>query len=321
VLEQLQGSSAEFKGVQEGDRARAGGHALALGGGGCSASREYYEVSASVAVSSGFVCKPRIAGFFCKKTVNKKDLLRKFTAYEHVAQAKKEVEGAVEGIDPHKEAQELMNRLRGSGYFEVDVEAQPTFKIFSEAWLSAPQRNVRILLLSGHAQLHCGFLWLKARLDEASATEYEEIDPDRFVNLFSPIAKKAGARGTIECVVLNACKTEEIGNKLRTAGVPHVVCWRSKVNDTTATDFAVNFFTVLDQSGKTEGIRDYKLAFHQAAARISKSDPLNRGIFNPILGPKEKHLATGAVDVVCLLSQAGDEFPGTGYIRNREVAT
>jgi hypothetical protein len=77
----------------------------------------------------------------------------------------------------------------------------------------------------------------------------------------------------------------------------------------------------LDQSGKTEGIRDYKLAFDQAAARICKSDPLNRGIFNPILGPEEKHLAAGAVDVVCLLSQAGDKFPATGYIRNREVAT
>jgi hypothetical protein len=27
-----------------------------------------------------------------------------------------------------------------------------------------------------------------------------------------------------------------------------------------------------------------------------------------------KHLAAGAVDYVCLLSQDGDEFPDTGYI-------
>ena len=216
-----------------------------------------------------------------------------------------------------------MNRLRDSEYFEVDVEAQPTFKIFSEELLSAPQRNVRILLLSGHAQLHCGFLWLKARLDEASATEYEEIEPDSFAKLFPPVAALAGRAGTIECVVLNACKTEDMGKKLREAGVPHVVCWRSEVDDTTATDFAVNFFTVLDMSGKKKGIRDYKLAFHQAAVRILQPhrDPLNRGICYPISGPEEKHLAAGAVDVVCLLSHAGDEFPATGYIRNAEVAT
>ena len=50
------------------------------------------------------------------------------------------------------------------------------------------------------------------RLLEASAIEYEEIDPRRFVKLFSPVS--AGAGGTTECVVLNACETEDIGKKL-----------------------------------------------------------------------------------------------------------
>jgi hypothetical protein len=165
----------------------------------------------------------RIAGFFCKKTVDKKDLLCRVLASEHVAQAEKEVAEAVEGIDPLKEAQELMNRLqRSRSIFEVDVYAQPSFKSFSDSLLSALEKNVRMLLLSGHGQSHCGFLWLKVRLDEASATEYEEIEPNRFVKLFSPVS--AGAGGTIECVVLNACETEDIGKKLRKSGVTYVVC-------------------------------------------------------------------------------------------------
>ena len=102
---------------------------------------------------------PRSAGFFCKKSVDKKDLLRKVKASEHVAQAEKEVAEAVEDIDPHKEAQELVKRLRRSRpIFEVDVHPQPSFEDFSDSLLSAVENNVRVLLFSGHDQSHCGFL-------------------------------------------------------------------------------------------------------------------------------------------------------------------
>jgi hypothetical protein len=101
---------------------------------------------------------PRIAGFFCKKTVDKKDLLRRIKTSENVAQAEEEVEEAVEGINSHKEAQELMNHLqRSQSNFEVDVYAQPSFKSFSDSLLSALERNVRALLFSGHGQSPCGF--------------------------------------------------------------------------------------------------------------------------------------------------------------------
>jgi hypothetical protein len=76
-------------------------------------------------------------------------------ASEHVAQAEKEVEEAVEGINPHKEAQDLMNRLKRSRpIFEVDVHPQPSFKDFSDSLLSAQQNNVRALPFSGHGQSH-----------------------------------------------------------------------------------------------------------------------------------------------------------------------
>ncbi len=134
------------------------------------------------APTTGMMRLPRNVGFFCKKTVDKKELLRKIKASENVAQTEKEVAEAVEGINPYTEAQELMNRL---------------------------QRG-------GHGHLHFGFFWLK---DKVSA-EYEEIEPDRFVKLFPPVAAGAGHGGTIECVVLNACETEDVGKKLRKAGVP-----------------------------------------------------------------------------------------------------
>jgi hypothetical protein len=107
-------------------------------------------------------------------------------------------------------------------------------------------------------------------------------------------------------VVLNACETEDMGQKLRKTGVPHVVCWRSDVNDTTATEFSVNFFTVVDQSEVTKDMH-YKRTFKQAVARMGSGGGAARASM--------KHLAAGAVDYVCLLSQDGDEFPVTGYTR------
>jgi hypothetical protein len=88
--------------------------------------------------------------------------------------------------------------------------------------------------------------------------------------------------------------------------VPYVVCWLSEEDDTTATEFSVNFFTALDQSDVTKDM-DYKHAFGQAVARIDSDGGAARA--------PRKHLAAGAVDYVCLLSQDDDEFPDTGYIR------
>ena len=106
-------------------------------------------------------------------------------------------------------------------------------------------------------------------------------------------------------MVLNACETEDIGKKLRNAGVPHVVCWRSEVDDTTSTEFVVDFFKTLDQSDVTKDM-DYKFAL---------SKPLLAWALAEAQRAPMKHLDAGAVDYVCLLSQDCDEFPDTGYIR------
>ena len=135
------------------------------------------------------------------------------------------------------------------------------------------------------------------------STEYEEISIDKFVGILR--TEVAGANGgSIECAVLNACETEDMGKKLRSAGVSHVVCWRSEVQDNTAREFALQFYASLNEQDPLQP-RNYQRAFDHAAARISSGEGAARA---PM-----KHLAPGAVDYVCLLSEKGDKFPPTGF--------
>ena len=189
--------------------------------------------------------------------------------------------------------------------FEMRVNPQPCFRDFTDSMQAARGRNVRLLHLAGHGSRRCGFYWLKS---SAVSTDYEEIPIDRLCEILRP--ESAGAKGgTIECVVLNACETEEMGKKLRNAGVPHVVCWRSEVQDTTAKRFVLDFYASLDQ--QAHGY-DYARAFQQAVARMASGG-------GAVRVPK-KYLAAGAVDYVCLLSEHGNEFPDTGHILQGQVS-
>ena len=86
------------------------------------------------------------------------------------------------------------------------------------------------------------FFWLKE-----AAFEYERIPTEKFVGLFRTEVVDAHSRGTFEGVVLNACNTEGLGKKLREAGVPHVVCWRSAVYDSTASKFTSEFYSSFEE--------------------------------------------------------------------------
>ena len=88
----------------------------------------------------------------------------------------------------------------------------------------------------------------------------------------------AGANGgSIEGVVLNACETEDMGEKLRSAGVSHVVCWRSEVQDNTAGEFVLAFYASLDEQDPLQQ-RNYQLAFRRAVARISSGGGAARAL-------------------------------------------
>ena len=51
--------------------------------------------------------------------------------------------------------------------------------------------------------------------------------------------------GTLELVFLNGCRTRAMGEAVRRAGVPVVVCWESKVLDIAARLFSRAFFEML----------------------------------------------------------------------------
>ena len=119
-------------------------------------------------------------------------------------------------------------------------------------------------------------------------------------------------------MVLNACQSEYLGKKLRDIGVPHVVCWRSKVQDTTATQFALNFYKSLDKihPDNNRPIWNYKQAFTEACTGMDSGMEScmdsGGGGFRRMLEPHEDECA---VDYVCLLSKDGNnEYPKTGHI-------
>jgi hypothetical protein len=247
-----------------------------------------------------------IEGFFCKKNADKQHLQREVEALKSADAIDKDaqlktlesmVEESVENIDVHQEAQELKNLFTDfRSSFHPSINSQPCFKDFKDSMLSARARNVRLLHLAGHGNQKCGFFWLKS---SAVSTEYEEVPIDKLSRILKPEATASG--GTIECVVLNACETEEMGKKLRSARVSHVVCWRSKVQDITAKRFALDFYGSLKQQ---EQGQDYGRAFEQAVARMDSGGGAAR--------VPQKHLAADAVDYVCLLSESGDRYPDTG---------
>ncbi len=225
---------------------------------------------------------------------------------KQLEQLKLRLEDSVEAIDVRKEAQELSKLFAHREVFTFKINPQPCFQDFTDSVRSARWRNVRVLHLTGQGGSKCCFFLLKN--PAVSTTEYDdEISIGRFANILRPECVGGGqGKGTIECVVLNACETEQMGKTLRGVGLLHVVCWRSVVQDTTAKRFALDFYASLKDQGQA---RDYRFAFQQAVVRMSGGE-----------GGKNhrklrKDLATGAEDYVCLLSQDGDEYPDTGHIR------
>ncbi len=76
------------------------------------------------------------------------------------------------------------------------------------------------------------------------------------------------------------------------------------MDDTTETEFACEFLHSLGSVGRDQG------SGLQARLQVRKS--LRGWALAEAQRAPMKHLASGAVDYVCLLSQDGDEFPGVG---------
>ena len=141
-------------------------------------------------------------------------------------------------IDVHVEGQLITRAILNPGAHAWELGAsnpQPTLKDLRTSIASAAERNVKLLHLAGHGGRKCGFLF---NADDA-ATASAEADIHALTDL---IGGAAGQKGPIECAVLNACSTAEMGKLLLNAGMAHVVCWRTPVQDETAREFCHLFY-------------------------------------------------------------------------------
>ena len=71
----------------------------------------------------------------------------------------------------------------------------------------------------------------------------------------------------LEFVFINGCESLHLGKALRDGGVPHVVCWETKVEDTPAYHFAVEFYRALNSNN----CEDYRGAFEAAKLAVESS--------------------------------------------------
>ena len=253
--------------------------------------------------------QPRILAFFVQKHTKKAEIRRRLRGMAQDAVDKEEltkslhqfVEEQIEALDVHNEAQILMMwAAHPRASFVICVHPHPSYQNFSRILLPAVADNVRILHLAGHADSPGGFFWLKKT---RTGTEYENRPIEDFAGLIKLVAFLNG--GTVECVVLNGCSTEDLGKILKQF-VPFVVCWRFEVRDETATNFSEVFYLALDRQKPQQQVEysyDYRRAFNDAASRMSS---WNEGSSHR---RPAKHLADGALDFICLLSPEGDEFP------------
>jgi len=245
----------------------------------------------------------RIVGFFAKKITDKAKMKSSILALDtdgilETSSMISIVESQVEALAYiHNEAQHMMlDFTHPRSFFKIDIYSQPTIQHFADVMRNLTFNNVRILHFSGHGEAENGFFWLNE-----AATGYEQTSVDFFTGLFKTEVVGQQKRGTVECVVLNACTTEKLGSELRAVGVPHVVCWQTEVNDTTAAFFAREFYKSLDGQNPVHGT-DYLDAFLQAAARMSNRGPQNKSQAGT--KPWRPNL-----DFICLLSKDGDHFP------------
>ena len=165
-------------------------------------------------------------------------------------------------IDVHSEGQKMMRIVMNPGCgWECNVNPQPTLDDLSTSIFLARERNLRVLHLAGHGKRMCGFIWNR---DDA-ATGSREFDLDAIALAIGAVARP---HGPIECVVLNACSTHAMGQKLLQRGVPCVLCWTTPVQDETARERCEHFFRALVEDAS--GARDYKRAFFAATNALRR---------------------------------------------------
>lgn len=106
-------------------------------------------------------------------------------------------------------------------------------------------RPPRAFMFIGHANIE-----LEGQRTLAFTDRRRELVAVRPETLASMLGQFSPARGgPLELVFLNGCESEALGQAVRRAGIPHVVCWRTLVENGAARPFSEAFFSAYAQQG------------------------------------------------------------------------
>lgn len=134
-----------------------------------------------------------------------------------------------------------------------DTVDQITSKLIGE------QKDTSVFLFSGHSG--------KGGLNFSD----EDFSSDHLVQFFNTLNSD---KNSIQCVILNGCENEEIVKRLK--NIPLVIGTKSKIQDSAAQKFTLDFFNALLKSEST-----YEQAFKEA---ISAGRNLNYSIYDNTRG-------------------------------------
>lgn len=91
--------------------------------------------------------------------------------------------------------------------------------------------------------------------------ELETVTPETLADVLGAHGSLRGSGGSLCTVVLNGCETENIGRRVCAAGVPYVLCWRTKAENRAARSLATSFFASLAAGrGHEQAFEDAKSA-------------------------------------------------------------
>ena len=159
-----------------------------------------------------------------------------------------------------QELRDVKIALRQSRYrdqFDLQAVAAARINDMRQAMLDI---EPQILHFSGHGE--GGAIYLEDKDGNARS-----IGATAFANFLTNFP-------SVQCVVLNACYSEELGAAINTT-VPFVVGMETAVEDEAAISFAVAFYDVLGSGG------NYERAFRLAANALELEDKLTAA--NPVL--------------------------------------
>jgi hypothetical protein len=92
----------------------------------------------------------------------------------------------------------------------------------------------------------------------------DAVQAETLVDMLS--AHSPSRDGELELVFLNGCNSHELGKAVHEAGIPHVVCWKTKCDDRAARIFSNAFYTYLHAHSSTGEM--YAQAFEEAKIAV-----------------------------------------------------